>query len=393
MSLPFLPYTRQSIREGDIRAVSEALQDDIITRGSRVDAFERVIAEYCGAQYAVAFNNGTSALMAAYFAANLTPYDRVVSTPNSFIATIGSAIHSGIYPHFGDIDRNTGNLDLHKLKSVLDFHSTRGRLFVVPVHFAGIPVDIQALDRLLRSQIDFVIIEDAAQALGSSYSDGTKVGCCARSQMTVFSFHPAKIITTGEGGMVTTNDPELYHRLRLFRNNGIERDPPYLKEEPSPGYYEIHAVTGNYNFTDFQAALGMSQMRMIDKFIEKRRRLVKQYRNQLYGILGIKLLTDEFDQMTAFHLFVVQLNFARFKTNRTAVMEKLKKVGVGTQVHYIPLYRHPALSNYYPEDIQEQFPEMEGYYAEALSLPLYYDLNESDVERVCHELKIVLGIN
>ena len=202
--------------------------------------------------------------------ADLGPQDKLITSSNTFVASAGGAVLRGSTPIFLDIDRTSGDLDLAQLEHTLSQPMSRGRMCVTPVHFAGIPVDMQKMDSIIQKP-DVVIIEDAAQALGSKYPSGEKVGSCTWSQMTVFSFHPAKIMTTGEGGMVTTNDENLFHRLRRFRNNGIENDPRYLQGEPAPWYYEVHDLTGNYNFTEFQAALGLSQLARLDKFIEKRR--------------------------------------------------------------------------------------------------------------------------
>lgn len=390
MERPFLPYARQSIQESDRQAVVNALKGDVITRGVYVETFEKAVADYCGAKYAVAFNSASSALMGTYFAAKVSPYDRVISSPNTFIATVGGALHHQADLQFSDIDRQTGNLDLDQLKEKMRFYSTRGRLILVPVHFAGIALDMQALDQLVEHP-DVVIIEDAAHALGSHYPDGQKVGCCAWSHMTVFSFHPAKTLTTGEGGMVLTNKEELYHRLQLYRNNGIEREAPYLEKAAAPGYYEVQAITGNFNFTDFQAALGLSQLERLETFISQRRQLMKKYREQLQSISSIRLFTHAFDQQTAFHLCVVQIDFKAHGKTREAVMNQLKERGIGTQVHYIPLYHHPIIQRK-KGDQSLYFPEMEGYYAQTLSLPLYYDLQETEVERVCQELLTVLQI-
>lgn len=388
MSLPFLPYAKQSINEDDLTAVAAALKNDLITRGPEVNQFEEAIAAYCDVPYAVAFNNGTAALMASYFAACLTPFDRVISSANTFIATVGVPLQMGVHPHWVDIDRSTGNLNLDELSTALNFQSTRGRPIVVPVHFSGIAIDMAKLERRI-SHPEAVIIEDAAHALGSSYPTGEKVGSCAYSQMTIFSFHPAKTLTTGEGGMVTTRDPDLYHRLQLFRNNGIEQSPPYLSRPQAPGYYEVQAVTGNYNFTSFQAALGLSQLKRLEQFVSKRRELVNQYRKQLKKVPHLTFFSDQQAKQTAFHLFVVQIDYQAYKTTREKVMQKLKDKGIGTQVHYIPLYYHPASKC---DEWSEKLscPETEKYYQQALSLPLYFNLTEEDVERVCKELVAVL---
>lgn len=389
MAISFIPYAKQSITEDDERAVLDALKGEVITRGAKVSEFEKVIADYCGASYAVAFNTGTAALQAAYYAANVTASDRLISSPNTFIATVSGAVQRGASLRLVDIDRASGNIDIDQLEESLSFDSTRGRLILAPVHFSGIAVDMKRLDRLVRDP-ECLIIEDAAHALGSEYEDGQKVGCCAWSHMTIFSFHPAKTLTTGEGGMVLTNDSHLYHRLQLFRNNGIEREAPYLKEQAAPGYYEVQDLTGNYNFTDFQAALGLSQFKRLDQFIAKRRKLVRLYRDKLSKVPHLKLFNSDFDSKTAFHLFVVQIDFQAYGTTREVVMEKLKERGIGTQVHYIPLHTHPYFKN--RQGTQELFlPENDLYYAQALSLPLYYDLTEEEVKKVCKELQQVLG--
>jgi UDP-4-amino-4,6-dideoxy-L-N-acetyl-beta-L-altrosamine transaminase len=388
MSPFFLPYAKQSICEEDIQAVARALKEEWITRGPLVQLFEQTIANYCDVPYAVAFNSGTAALMAAYFAACLTPFDRVISTPNTFIATIGAAIQAGIRPSFIDIDRSTGNLDLHQLGNYRNFRSTRGRLFIIPMHFSGMAIDMAQLNRYIYYP-EVIIIEDAAHALGSIYPCGQKVGSCIFSHMTIFSFHPAKTLTTGEGGMVTTRDPELYHRLQLFRNNGIERSAPYLIQHAAPGYYEVQAITGNFNLTSFQAALGLSQFKRLNDFISKRRLLVKHYRQRLGQVPYLTLFTDKQDANTAFHLFVVQIDFAAYGRKREEIMQALNDKGIGSQVHYIPLYHHPIL--HMDNDIERiNYPNMEIYYQQALSLPLYFDLEISDVDRICDDLISIL---
>lgn len=391
MTEPFLPYAKQSINTADMKAVSAALSSDIITRGPKVEAFERAMAEYCQADYAVAFNSGTSALMATYFAARISVHDRVISTPNSFIATIGAAIQLGVMPHFIDIDRATGSLDINKLQTKLDFYSTRGRVVVLPVHFAGMAVDMMALRSLLDAHPNAIIIEDAAHALGSFYPNGQRVGCCAHSDMTIFSFHPAKTITTGEGGLVTTNQPELYQRLLLYRNNGIVREGSLLKhpEKAHLGYYEVQAVTGGFHLTEMQAALGLNQLSRIESFITKRRKLTELYRKELQNIPYLRLFSEQATSYTAWHLCVVQIDFSQYKTCRENFMDELRKRGIGTQVHYIPLYCHPV----YKKGNQGDCPEMDIYNQQALSLPLYYDLKEAEVKRVCQQLKALLTIS
>ena len=389
MSRPFLPYAKQSIHEEDLQSVAEALKGELITRGPLVQLFEQAVADYCNVPFAVAFNSGTAALMGAYFAARLTSFDRVISTPNTFIATVGAPLQMGIRPHFVDIDRSNGNLNLSQVANYLDFRSTRGRPFIIPMHFAGVAMDMGELDRQICNP-DTIVIEDAAHALGSYYPTGQKVGSCAFSHMTMFSFHPAKILTTGEGGMVTTRNPELYHRLKLFRDNGIERMAPYISGSTAPGYYEVHSITGNFNFTSFQAALGLSQLKRLEDFISKRRMLVKRYRGHLKEIPHMTLFSDKQDNDTAFHLFVVQIDFHAYLTTREEVMQALKEKGIGSQIHYIPLYHHPVMRKDEWSD-KWKYPETDAYYQQALSLPLYFDLTESDVDRICGDLLSILN--
>lgn len=386
----YLPYAKQSVSKEDIEAVQEALISPAITRGPLVEEFENSVAGYCGARYGVAFNSGTAALMAAYFAADVGQHDTVITTPNTFVSTVGAAMERLATPLFIDTDRATGNLNLEQLSFNLNRPNSKGKNVVVPVHFAGIPVDVQAIDAAIADP-GTVIIEDAAHALGSSYKDGSKVGSCQWSQMTVFSFHPAKTITTGEGGMVTTNDEELCRKLKLYRNNGIEKDPRFLKNESRPGYYEVMALSGNYNVTEMQAALGLSQMERLDAFVAKRKALVALYREKLDGIGTIRLLIPDESLSVAYHLFVVQIDYEAHRTDRKKVMDSLHEKGIGTQVHYIPVYRHPFFAEK-AGDLADYFPENEAYYSQALTLPLYYDLREHDVERVVKALKNTLRL-
>ena len=388
-SLPFLPYVQPSISPEDIAAVSLALSTPQITRGTHVAAFEQAVADYCHVPYAVAFSSGTAALQAAYFAAETNSFDKLLTSPNTFVATAGAGMLFGATPVFMDIDRQTGNMDLDQLEATLAQPASQGRTIITPVHFAGIAVDMQRLESFIACP-DTIVIEDAAHALGSCYADGQKVGCCAWSQMTMFSFHPNKHITTGEGGMVTTQDPALWHRLQLFRDNGIERHPEYMQQAPASGYYEVHALTGNYNFTEMQAALGLSQLKRLDAFVEKKRLLVKRYRKHLSGLPHINLWAQEHDPFTAYHLCVVQIDFAAIKSTRAKVMAALQQQGIGSQVHYIPLYRHPFFQKKMG-DLTPYFPQTESYYAQALSLPLYYDLTEQEVDRICAALKKIMG--
>ena len=389
MSEKFLPYAHQHISAEDVETVAKALAQPMITRGPLVKQFEQAIAAYCQAAFAVAFNSATAGLMAAYAAAEVGPADTILTTANTYVCTVGSGVQRSATPVFIDIDRGTGNLDLEQLLPNLNRPSSRGKTIVVPVHFAGIPVDMQTIDKHI-TQPNTLVIEDAAQALGSRYRDGSKVGSCQWSQMTVFSFHPAKIITTGEGGVVTTNDESLYHRLQLYRDNGIERNPEYFSGKPAPWLYEVNFLSGNYNFTEMQAALGISQLQRIDTFIAKRQKLMQAYKKHLASVEHVKMLTPPPNAFVSPHLCVLQIDFQALNTTRTEVMQKLAEKNIGSQVHYIPVYRHPYFAKQMG-DLSDFFPETETYYAQALTLPLYHDLTEHDVAYITKTLTSILS--
>jgi dTDP-4-amino-4,6-dideoxygalactose transaminase len=382
--LKFIPYGRQSISEEDMGAVKEALFSDFITRGERTESFEKALSDLVGAKYAVTFNSGSSALNASYFAANLTVADRVVTTPNSFIATCGAAFQKGILPTFVDIDKNTGNIDLSLLKEALRGKKTRGKTIIAVTHFAGIPIDMRSLERGIDDP-ETIVIEDAAHALGSKYVSGEAVGCCLYSQMTVFSFHPLKSITTGEGGAVLTNDFNLYHRLKLYRNNGIEREAPFIKGKEALSYYEVKEATSNMHLTEFQAALGLSQLKRLKLFQEKRRHLMSLYEKHL----DLPFLKGLSDKETFCHIAVALIDFKKHKTTRDEFQNRLKEIGIGTQMHYIPLYRHPVFSEK-RKGFHHFFPNMEEYYEKALTLPLFVDMSDKDLMQVIDSIKKLL---
>lgn len=358
-----IPYGRQSIDDDDIAAVVGVLKGDWLTTGPHVAEFEDALAAKVGAKFAVAFSNGTAALHGAAAAAGLGPGDVVVTSPLSFAASATCARYVGATPAFVDIDAATLNLDLAAVPS--------DAAAVVAVHFTGLPVDLEGLKRRPR-----VVIEDAAHALGAVTPDGP-VGNCARSDMCMFSFHPVKAITTGEGGAVTTNSEELAEGLRRFRNHGIVPKP-----EAGGWYYEIPEIGFNYRMTDLQAALGTSQLGKLDRFVTRRNELAARYRQLLADLPVVLPPAAPSGWRHGYHLFAVQV------ADRRGVYERMRADGVGVQVHYVPIYRHPLYADLGvgPGD----YPNTEQVYAGLLSLPLFPDLTEDEQNRVVDALKAAL---
>jgi len=380
---PYFPYVRHSINEEDKQAVLEVLSSDFITRGPKTEAFEEAVKEYCGVSYAISLSSGSAALQAACYAAQASKFDRLVTSTNTFIATLTCGALYGARPVLVDVDPKTGNLDLESLQT--EFSSTRGKSIYIPVHFAGVAIDMQKMQELIKEP-ESVIIEDAAHAFGSSYVTGEKVGSCAYSDMTVLSFHPAKNMTTGEGGMVLTNNKQFYEKLLKFRNNGIVKDSQPPENNLGPWWYECQAFTGNFHMSELQGALGLSQLKRLDSFAEMKRNLLECYREEFSDHPHITPSFDPVLSNTAYHLALVSIDFAAVKKERKVVMEELCEKGIGTQVHYIPLYKHPVVKQLI-EEKSIHFPKTEHYYAQALSLPLYPDLKEENVRWIAKQVK------
>lgn len=360
-----IPYGRQNLNEDDIKAVVEVLRGDWLTQGPTIERFEQVVADYVGAKYAIAFSSGTAALHGAAWAAGLGPGDLVHAPALTFIATVNAARYVGATPKLVDIDRNTWNMNL----SLVPDSSAAA----IPVHYGGLPVDLSADAWSHRPR---VVIEDAAHALGAKTLDGP-VGNCANSEMVCLSFHPVKPITTGEGGMVTTNDPELAERLRRFRSHGIVRKP-----EQGEWYYEVEDLGYHYRMTDIQAALGLSQMKRLDAFIDRRNELAARYRDLLVGFPLTLPPEAPKGVRHGYHLFPVVVG------DRARVFASMRAQGIGVQVHYVPVHHHPSTKELGMSP--EGLAVTEEVYAGMMSLPLHPGLNDSEQDTVVSALRRAL---
>lgn len=376
----WIPYATQWITAGDIAAVSRALKQEMLVQGPGIKRFEEKVAAYCGARYAVAVSSGTAALHISALAAGFKAGDEVITSPITFAASANSILYTGARPVFADIDQRTYCLDTKMAKAAVN-KKTRG---IIPVHFAGQPCDMPGL-RGLAKEHGLMVIEDAAHALGASYTWRGRTfgtGSCAHSDMTIFSFHPVKHITSGEGGMVTTNDEALYRRLLLLRSHGITREPSLLKKkDEAPWYYEMTELGFNYRISDFQCALASSQMDRLGEFVRRRREIAGMYDVAFQGVKEVVTPFERPGACSSYHIYVVQ-----FKSlDRRLVFEALREKGLGVNVHYIPVYTMPFYRGLgYREGL---CPEAEGYYARAITLPLYPKMSDGDVKYVITAVK------
>lgn len=384
----FIPYGRQDIDEADVAAVVDVLRSDWLTQGPAIPRFEKALADYCGAAHGIAVSNATAALHIACRALGLGPGDLLWTSPNTFVASANCARYCGADVDFVDIDATTLNMSPVALEEKLHAAEADGRLpkIVVPVHFGGQPCEMARIAELAE-KFGFAVIEDASHAIGASYRD-YRTGACRHSAITVFSFHPVKIMTTGEGGMLLTNRDDLAAKLALLRTHGITREAG-LMEGDSDGswYYEQVDLGYNYRITDLQAALGHSQLARLDVFLARRTELVARYR-ELLGDLPVGFQENAPGTSSAYHLFPVRIDRSRTNVDRATVFNRLRAAGIGVNVHYIPVHTQP-----YYRDLgfrRGQFPQAERYYDEAISLPLFYSLSDADQDYVAGELRAAL---
>lgn len=377
----YLPYAQQWVDEEDIGEVVKVLKSDFLTTGPKIEEFEKRFADYVGAKYAVSISNGTAALHAACFAAGIKEGDEVITSPITFAASANCVLYQGGKPVFADINPKSYNIDIEAIERKI----TKKTKAIIPVDFTGQVVDIDGINEIAK-KYGLVVIEDAAHSLGAEYK-GNKIGSLV--DMTTFSFHPVKHITTGEGGMITTNDDELYNKLKLFRTHGITRDKEMLhNKEEGPWFYEQLELGYNYRMTDIQAALGISQLNKINGFLKRRREIAKKYDEYLKNIDGIILPYQESFSKSAWHLYVIQLELEKFKVGRKEIFEALQAENIGVNVHYIPVYYHP----YYKRLGYEKglCPNAERLYERIITLPLYPKMKDKDIEDVVNALDKVL---
>ena len=385
-----LPYGRQTIDDADIAAVVEALRAPQLTCGPLVARFEAALAAYVGAPHAAVCASGTAALHLAYAALGIGEGDEIITTPITFSATAHAAYYVGATVRIADVDPATGNIDPRSVEALV----TRRTRAIVPVHLAGLPCEMTAIHAIARRH-GLRVIEDACHALGATHH-GVRVGG-GESDAVVFSFHPVKHITTGEGGAVIVRDPRIARRIERLRQHGIERDPARMDAPPAgPWVYEVQELGWNYRLPDIACALGLAQLAKLDGFLSARRALAAHYRAELARTFAddprVRAPAAPADRESAYHLFAVAIDFAAFGTTRADVMAALAAAGIGTQVHYVPLLQHPLHASRCPGERARPRPGTEHYYARTLSLPLYPALAPSDASRVVAELyRILVG--
>lgn len=368
-----IPYGKQTIEQDDIQAVVDVLKSDFLTTGPKIAEFEQTVADYVGAKYVVAISNGTSALHAACFAAGIGPGDEVITTPLTFAASANCVLYCGGTPVFADVDPKTYNIDPEDIQRKI----TDRTKAIIAVHLAGQPCDMDAIHSIAREH-GLIVIEDGAHALGSVYK-GKKVG--SMSDMTTFSFHPVKPITTGEGGMIVTDNEDFYKKMILFRSHGITRDDSMMTRNDGPWFYQQFDLGYNYRITDIQCALGCSQMKKLDRFLARRKEIVAHYNEAFADCDNIITPYQLSDTESGWHLYIVQVK----NCDRRQVFEKMREKGIGVNVHYIPVYMHP----YYQEHGYENVhcANAEEIYSHIISLPLYPGLTSEQQDYVIDTLK------
>ena len=375
-----IPYGRQSIADDDVAAVVEALRSPHLTQGPRVKEFEEALSAYCGARYAVVVSSGTAALHAAYAAAGLGPGDEFITTAMTFVATANVGVWQGARPVFVDIDPATGNLNPSEIEAKIN-DKTKA---IVPVDYTGRPADIEAINAIAKSH-NLIVIEDGAQSLGGVLN-GKRVGALA--DLTTLSFHPVKLITTGEGGAILTDNEKYYKILKRFITHGV-RYEDFIETKPGDWYFEMTDLGLNYRLSDLQCALGLSQLKKLDRFLEKRRALVRRY-NEAFALIKELIIPPADDErvQSAWHLYTIRLRTDLIPTKRE-IFSALRSRGVGVQVHHVPVHMHPYYRTHGYADVS--LPETEKWYEAVMSLPLFPDLGEKEQQQVINTVLAVIS--
>jgi UDP-4-amino-4,6-dideoxy-N-acetyl-beta-L-altrosamine transaminase len=390
-----IPYGRHYIDQDDIDAVVDVLKNHPLTQGKKVSEFEDALAEFVGAKYAVAMSSWTAGLHMACIVAGVDDSNAIVTSPITFVASSNAALYCGAEVLFSDIDKSTINLCPEGLRATVKKH--KNIKAIIPVHFSGLPCDMESI-RKTADGINALVIEDAAHALGAAYPDGSKVGSCKYSDMTGFSFHPVKSITAGEGGMITTNNRDIYKKLLRLRSHGINKlDDDFIDKkaavtgsDKNPWYMEMQELGYNYRITDIQAALGKSQLKKLPNFIARRRQLAKRYDDAFSELDNFKPIQAQGRETSSHHLYVVRIKYNSLGTTRARLMVDLANKGIMTQVHYIPVTSHPYYKNLGFDS--RDYPQALEFYEEALSIPLYYSLTDIEQDKVIGGLKKLLKL-
>lgn len=372
-----LPYGQQWIDEEDIQSVLDVLRGELITQGPKIAEFEQKVAQYAGAKYAVAFSSGTAALHGACFAAGIGPGDEVITSAITFAASSNCVLYQGGTPVFADIHPLTYNINPQDIRAKI----TSRTKAIIPVDFTGQPVEMDEI-RQIANEHNLIIIEDAAHSLGATYK-GRKVGTLA--DMTMFSFHPVKHVTTAEGGVIVTDNESFYNKMQLFRSHGITKDPSLLAHHEGPWYYEMQELGYHYRMPDMQAALGITQMDKLDRFVARRREIASYYQSALSGLPGLTLPNQQEETSSSWHLFILRWDLSKSKLSRKEIFEAFRAENIGVNVHYLPVYMHP-----YYEKLgykKGSCPEAEALYQEIVTIPLFPRMTTKDLEDVVEAVR------
>ena len=378
-----IPYGRHHIDKDDLLAVNKVLKSNFLTQGPLISKFEKLISKFVGSKYAVVVSSCTAGLHLASIIAGNTNGKKLLTSPITFASTVNSSLFTGGKVIFADVEKNTGNISIESTKKILKKNKINA---ISPVHFGGLPCDMVSINKF-RKKNKLTVYEDAAHAFGAKYNSKHKVGSCKYSDMTVFSFHPVKSIAMGEGGCVTTNDKKIYERLIKLRNHGIEKQNKnfFLKSKKNyPWYYEVQELGYHYRATDIQCALGISQLKKINKFLLKRRQIAKHYDFEFENLKNAIPLQMNKRNYSSNHLYVLLINFKKINKTRTDIMNELRKAGINTQVHYIPITHHPF---YKKLNFKKKLTQTEDYYKKALSLPIFYDLKQKEQKHIIYHIK------